>query len=66
MTQRYEIKELDAALAIINMCMRGIDAMPDDFYSPVDEYILDAYQALDEAYCCLRDAVKTINEGVAR
>ena len=58
MTQRYEVKELDAALAIVNMCMKGIDTIPDDFYSPVDEFIVEAYQALDEAYCCLRDATK--------
>ena len=60
MSKRYETKELDAALAVVNMCMKGIDTIPDDFYAPVDEFILEAYQALDEAYCCLIDAVETL------
>lgn len=58
MTEKYETRELDAALAVINMCIRGIDTIPEDFYSPADEFIVEAYQALDEAYCCLRSAVK--------
>ena len=43
---KYEVKELDAALAIVNMCMEGLDTIPDKFYSPVDEAILEAYLAL--------------------
>ncbi len=57
MSEKYEARELDAALAIVNMCTRGIEAIPEKFYSPVDEYLLKAYQELDEAYCALRNAV---------
>ena len=49
-----EIKSLDDLFEILNFAAGAIERIPEGYYSPIDDYVTDAFNCMDDAITLLR------------